>query len=118
MRAVIPTLFALSIGMTICAQQPSDSAYPLKVHVVSSEVSATCATIARGFNCGVLNVTIDGKKYRLEGDCGVLNVLHTGDYPARIVKDQAAGPAAYVRQYELLFANGKTGKYQVVGESE
>jgi hypothetical protein len=118
MKARFAVFFLLLMSAVVYAQQASNAAYPLKIHVVSSEVSANCATMARGFNCGVLGVTIDGKKYRLEGSCGLANVLRTGDYPGRIVKDNAAGAAEYKREYELLFADGKTEKYWVIGESE
>jgi len=118
MKLRIAVLFLFFMSAAVYAQQLTHSAYQLKVHVVSSKVSGSCATKRTGFNCAVLNVTIDGKKYRLEGNCGSVNVLRVGDYPARIVKDEAEGPAAYRREYEFLFADGETGRYQVVGESE
>lgn len=118
MKTCIAVPLLLLMSTTVYAQQPSNSVYPLTVHVFSSEVGANCATVAPPFNCGVLSVTIDGKRYRLEGSRASANVLRTGNYQARIVKDEAVGPAGYVRQYELLFANGKTATYQVVAEFE
>lgn len=45
-------------------------------------------------------------------------LLRVGDYKARIAKDDTASAYEYLRDYELLFADGKTRLYNVVSESE
>jgi hypothetical protein len=90
------------------AQNPAD--YAVTVHVQSSE-----ALIGSGMQ--QLNVIIGGKHYELEA-AAYAKVLPVGDYMARISQDKIDQDKQYVRIYELLFADGTTRKYQVVGESE
>ena len=90
--------------------------YKITVHVVSSHLmddcSSTCVWAQR------LNVTIDGKKYELEDASPRTDLLHIGDYKAKIVKEDTSKPYASLRTYELLFVDGQTRKYIVVGEEE
>ena len=65
-----------------------------------------------------LNVIIAGKHYELQGITSYDKVLPVGDYMARISQDKTDANKEYVRVYELLFADGSTRKYTVVGESE
>jgi hypothetical protein len=70
---------------------------------------------------------IDGKKIELVGPTtskkvyslpGPTSVLRIGDYPAKVVKDNNEHAYEYSSSYELLFPDGETRKYQVVGESQ
>ncbi len=74
-----------------------------------------------------LNVTIDGKKYILASENAAVvtglgqylaYVLKNGDYPARIVKEDAQNPAEYHRVIELQVADGVARRYTVVGEGQ
>ena len=59
-----------------------------------------------------LAVTIDSKKYDLRSERPERGVIETGDYKAKTFqKHKATG-------YELMFPDGKTRKYEVVGETE
>ena len=63
-----------------------------------------------------LGVIISGKKYCLSGvGNGLLSV---GDYKARLVKDEHRTSYQSVQTYELLYPDNKTGKYNVIGQSE
>lgn len=104
---------------SLAYSSPAD--YPVKVHVAASELTHACMDDPKGSDCGfhqLLTVTIDGKKYKLESSAWETELLPTGDYQARITKDAKANSGAYNRVYELLFSDGKTAKYQVVGEFE
>jgi hypothetical protein len=64
-----------------------------------------------------LSVIIAEKHYELEANTNT-KVLPVGDYMARISYDKIDPNQEYVRVYELLFADGTTRRYTVVGESE
>jgi len=118
-RAILFAIFAAAFAVTtsIPAVHAADQKdFSIKVHVSSSEI--------RGWGPGLvecITVLIDGKKYELARS----NVsgkeifpIHPGDYQARMVKDGAKGAGQFDRDYELLFGDGKTERYHVVGESE
>jgi hypothetical protein len=70
-------------------------------------------------------VVIDGKKYEMNSNDYVGAALLTGDYKAKLLRDEsppdAADPSAhyeYHQRYEFLFPDGKTRMYLVVGGSE
>jgi hypothetical protein len=45
-------------------------------------------------------------------------LLRTGNYKARMLKDDTKRGYEYNRTYELLFSDGGTRKYRVTGEQE
>ncbi len=107
--------------------KPNAADYAIAVHVQSSQLVNACYVILGHVTCDTrqhLNAVIDGRKYELNcnGDFDVL--LRTGDYKARLLPDEPRagdyqpGNYEYRKQYEFLFPDGKTRKYQVVGESE
>ena len=66
-----------------------------------------------------LDVTIDGKKYQLESELGMGDVLKPGDYKARLVSEKHGKGDYDVRQiYEFQFPNNWTRRYVLVGISE
>ena len=99
-----------------CAEKtpaPNPAEYTVTIHVQSSRL---IQTYNQAPTLQHLEVIIDGKKYELE--CPGSFVLSVGDYKARILQDKIAPNHEYTRQYELLFANGSTRKFAVIGESE
>jgi hypothetical protein len=94
--------------------------YPLVVHVRSSHLFHECDSVQFKVACGNnlhLDVVVDNKKYELDGgmaDC----LLRTGDYPARLVKDNAPGAFMERREFELLFPDGTGHKFKIIGEEE
>jgi hypothetical protein len=97
------------------AQKPPE--YPISVHVQASRVVDSCAgNPAQCFSAQRLTVVIDGKKYELEG--GRDTLLRTGDYKAKLDKDEAKHAFEYQRAYEFRFEDGSTRRYTVVGELE
>jgi len=117
--AAVLILFSVVLAHAAPAANPAD--YTVKIHVSSSELTNTCIDDPKGSTCGfqqLLTVTIDGKKYKLESSGWQMQLLPPGDYQARITKDVKEGSGAYTRDYELLFSDGKTAKYRVVGEFE
>jgi hypothetical protein len=110
-KVIFAILFMLPV-MACAEKKPvqNTSDYTIAVHVQSSE-----AFLGSGMQ--QLNVIIAGKHYELEAYANA-KVLPVGDYMARISQDKIDPDHEYVRVYELLFADGTTRKYTVVGESE
>ena len=110
--------FSLAAHVALAADS---SAYTIKVHVSKSELRTVCETIDEGSACWLhqfLTVTIDAKRYELESERPRPQLLSTGDYQARLIKDEKTSAAEYRREYEFIFSDGKALKYAVVGESE
>ena len=110
--------FSLAAHVALAADS---SAYTIKVHVTKSELKTVCGSTIKGSDCWphqFLTVTIDAKRYELEGEQLRPQLLSTGDYQARLIKDEKTSAAEYRREYEFIFSDGKTAKYAVVGESE
>jgi hypothetical protein len=115
----LAALLSLFLVHPVLAADPSD--YPVKIHVAASELANERTSDMKGSTCGyyqVLTVTIDAKKYRLESSGPRAQLLLPGDYQARIAKDQKKNASEYFRQYELIFSDGQTVKYDVTGEFE
>jgi hypothetical protein len=103
---------------------PNPGDYTVAVHVQTSSVAVDCSNVTNGdsvcFWNQHLKVTIDGKEYELVGNRAkkTLYVLRSGDYKAKILKEDTSRNYEYERSYEFLFADGTTGDFQVMGESE
>lgn len=119
---LVLTVLSLAICAPGSAEKPK---YPLTVDVVSSDYSVSCNSNYVCYGLPKLNVTINGKKYILASENAavvtgigeyMVNVLKNGDYPARIVKNDAENPAEYHRVIELQVASGVARRYTVVGE--
>jgi hypothetical protein len=113
----------LLIPTLVCAEKtkPNPSAYTVAVHVQSSRLVLSCGDVTGGSSvCSWeqhLNVIIDGKKFEIQPGTAK-NLLRVGDYKAKIVKDDTPNAYEYQRVYELLFPDGQTRQYSVVGEME
>ena len=118
-RSTLFTIFAATLALTAstCGAHAAESKdFPIKVHVSSSERKVAGPTWGQ-FNA----VLIDGKKYELVRTSSIGAIIfpiHPGDYQARITKDESKGDGQFEREYEILFADGKTARYQVFGEFE
>jgi hypothetical protein len=118
-------LFMLLTSVSLLAQdaKPNPADYAINVHVRSSRLVTDCGNVIQGSSiCSTyqsLKVEIDGKKYDLSsGPVRNPGVLRTGNYKARVLKEDAKKDYEYTRTYELLFSDGVTRKYWVAGESE
>ena len=119
MNKLLPTLFLVA-AVAAGAQTPPaptvPATYTITVHVLGSHLTDDCSSTCVWAQH--LSVTIDGKKYELEDASPRTDLLHIGDYKAKIVKEDTSKTYAYLRTYEFLFADGQTRKYIVVGEGE
>jgi hypothetical protein len=113
MKKISLLLLLLTASHCWAGPKPDPSQYTVNVHV-SSSLNIPTGNLSEQQQ---LQVTIDGKKYVLQGGTGLM-VLKTGDYRARVLKEETNNPVEYSRSYEFLFPNGETRKYYVYGEEE
>jgi hypothetical protein len=92
------------------AADPNPSDYIINIHVGSSN-------IAIGGRQD-LSVVIDGKKFELLCECVTGAILALGDYKAKLVKDDHKTVYDSMRIYEFLFADKKTRRFEVNGQTE
>ena len=122
MKNFLIALLVLTPSLAVAQKAEAGSTdYTIAVHVQSSRLVNECGSDTKGSSCDWsqrLTVMIDGKKYELEEQRSRVDLLRVGDYKAKIVKDETTRAYEYWRIYELQFADGKTRKYTVVGETE
>lgn len=120
MLKVLFAFLLLAPALAFAADKPNPADYTVTIHVQSSHLIDICSSDIKGATCGwtqSLTVLIDGTKYEIMDQRYDNAVLRLGDYKARIVKDDTSRAYEYTRTYELLFADGATRKYNVIGES-
>ena len=108
MRKIALAILLLSVHAW--AENPNPADYKVSIHVSSSGIGTTGRQD--------LNVIIDGKKYELLCDRSTGMVLALGDYKAKLVTDEHKTAYDSVQVYEFLFADKKTRRYEVIGQTE
>ena len=126
--AVMKVLFVLAMVLPSFAlaekPAPNSADYITTIHVQTSRIASDCSDVTNGTSVCFwnqhLDVTIDGKKYEMVGNRAKKNVyvLRLGDYKAKVLKEDTSRTYEYNRSYELLFADGTTGDFQVTAEIE
>ncbi len=99
---------------------PKSADYTIQIWVQSSRLIRECDTDTTGstcYNSQLLSAVIDRRKYELHRS-RVDNVLRPGEYKARLIADKKPRREEFSREFEILFSDGKTGRFSVVGESE
>ncbi len=104
---VLPTL--------ALAENPDPSKYVIPVHVQRSWVVWVSNDTSAQLH---LQVVVGGKKYELEETKGRQQLLKPGDYIARTLKTGAKTAYDDVQEYEFLFPDGQTRRYELVGEED
>jgi len=103
---------------------PNPADYTVAMHVQASRITLDCGEVTGGSSVCIwehhLNVTIDGKRYELNSihPLKTVLVLHVGDYKAKVVKEDTSKSYGFQRSYELLYPDGQTEDFQVIGELE
>lgn len=114
MKNVILSFLVVLVTSHAAAMAPKKGKYPITVHVSSSLIHSNY----RPLPILQLDVTIDGRKYVLQDTSVSYKLIVLGDYPARLVKDAHPTAYEYSQTYQLLFPDGKTRDFIVVGQSE
>jgi len=114
MKKILIAILLMTPALAFADKKPAPNPadYTITVHVYSSQVIDRTGTPKQ-----ILDVVIDGKKYELEA-LPYIDVLPVGDYKAKIFNEKISSNQQYSRVYELLFTDGTTRRYDVVGESE
>jgi hypothetical protein len=94
------------------ASDPKPADYTITIHVSATRIASA------GTGVQDLDVIIDAKKYELNSDRAVGQLLALGDYKAKLVEDSHKTTYDSYQVYEFLFPDGKTRKFQVVGQIE
>jgi hypothetical protein len=122
-RVFVFLILLSSASMFAQEAKPNPNDYKVNVRVRSSLLAFMCGGVSMGSSsCSSnqqLKVEIDGKTYDLlSQDHSHVALLRTGNYKARLLKEDTKLAHEYTRTYELLFPNGDTRKYRVTGEYE
>jgi hypothetical protein len=120
MKSALFVIFLMVPALAL-AVKPNPADYTIVVHVQSSKLVNTRDTDFEKSICNSelqLVVLIDGNKFELQDQRSNCSVIHVGDYKARIAKEDTSHSYSYTRSYEILFPDGTTRTYSVVGESE
>lgn len=120
MKKIFPLALCLLLGTMLASAQKqrySDSHraeqldYPLTAHVTHARVQ-----MAGTESVLHIEALINGTHVELEA--GATGLLHTGDYPARVVANEERKSGWFSRSYELLFSDGTHVVFKEVAESE
>jgi hypothetical protein len=120
MKAIVLAIL-LVLPSSLWGAKPNPADYTVTIHIVSSHLAQECEEPGSVVICGLsqhLNVLIGGKKFELEGGNSKSGILKLGNYKARQVQNDLVTPDEYRRVYEILFLDGQTKKYRVIGEWE
>ncbi len=119
-----PIAAMLLLATSLAWGAPNPAEYTVNVHVVSSRLETQFLSgKSPNQTTQELDVAIDGKKYELAGSPVRISLLARGfivpgEYKAKLVKESHKGTYASTAEYELLFPDGATKKFEVVGETE
>lgn len=119
-RVALLFVSAMVLASPANAQKTSD--YAIKVHVSASHIGYTCGVLNGDSSCkSVQQVTaiIDGAKYELQSETFFpKGIVALGDYQAKLVSDEQKLTHEFTRTYELMFPDGSTRKFRVIGAME
>jgi hypothetical protein len=117
MKKIAVAFLLLFATFAWAAADPNPAGYTTNVHVSSSRLVVEVPNgVALDYQ--VLNVVINGKKYELMSSSVKNVLLALGDYKAKLVQDEHKTAYDSLRVYEFLFADKKTRKFEVVGQTE
>lgn len=105
----------------LMGQAPAE--YTLGVHVTASRIGSDCGEVSKGTSScratQMLDAVIDGKKYELRSETILQKgVVALGDYKAKLVSDKQKPTHEFTREYDLMFPDGSTRKFTVIGQME
>jgi hypothetical protein len=112
-RVAVAVFLLLSLAWAGTTPNPDE--YTVNVHVSASHIVSERNEIG---DVQKLNAIIKGKKYELESTVPVGMLLATGDYKAKLVKDEHKTTYDSYQVYEFLFADKKTRQFILVGQTE
>jgi len=119
-KAAVALVFVALLSIPASAQK--GASYPVKVHVSASRIGYDCAVSRGNTACESvqqLTAVVDGVKYELESETILpRGVVALGDYQAKLLEDEQKPTHEFKRAYELMFPDGSTRKFRVIGQTE
>ncbi len=118
MRMLAVLLLALSLPAFAQKAKPG---YTVTVHVAETRTGSDCHDVTNGSSlCKStqdLVASIDGARYELRSETLLSKgLVALGDYPAKLVRDEQKPTHEFTRGYDLLFPDGSTRTFEVVGQ--
>jgi hypothetical protein len=123
---LLSTLAVVGTHHVFAADAKNDpSQYPLAIHVSASAYAPRYDFGRIDESSEIVTATIDGKHYQLLGPTSTPYVgkcchglLNPGDYHAKLVKDEHKTAYESLQEFEILFPDGTTRRFQVISQSE
>lgn len=110
MRKITLAILLFLSAHAWATDNPNSAEYAVTIHVSSSNLAVGGRQD--------LSVVIDEKKYELLCECATGTILALGDYKAKLFKDEHKTAYDSIQVYEILFADKKTRRFEVVGQTE
>lgn len=117
------TILALTLlfSLPLFAASPAAD-YNLTIHVSETRIGTDCGVAVGNSTCKsvqLLSALVDGAKYELESETFFpKGIVALGDYKARLIPGQEKPTHELNRSYELMFPDGSTRKFRVIGQVE
>jgi hypothetical protein len=113
MKTII--LVALILSTVFRSANSSAADYPVDVRVSADHILSDCGGSNCFFTLQMMKVTINGKKYELQGAASKKGPFPLGDYKAKLIQSKNKNG---LEVYELLLPDGTTQQFTVVGQQE
>ena len=120
---MIKFLLVSALGFSISVYAQSKSAdYTIKIHVSATRIGVDCGVFNGNSSCKTvqqLTAQIDGAKYELQSETFFpKGIVALGDYQAKLIKNTVKPTHEFSREYDLVFPDGSTRKFRVIGQTE
>ncbi len=113
-------LNAAGLSARAAEAKPDPSQYTLVLHVSASRYGEGISVSAIGPDIGseILTATVGNRHYQLRGYASGHALTNPGDYHARLTKDEHKTSYESLQEFEILFPDGTTRRFQVTAQSE
>ena len=118
LAAVFFSCLTLAVTNPARAADPAD--YPLSLHISASTYGSPANPLFE-----LVTATVGGKHYQLQGPTSSAKIfthgnglINPGDYRAKLSMDEHKTSYESLQQFEILFPDGTTRKFTVIGQWE
>jgi hypothetical protein len=117
---ILVCLNAAGLSARAAEAKPDPSQYTLVLHVSGSRYGEliTVGSIIPNPGREILTATVGNRHYQLLGDTSAKALTDPGDYHARLTKDEHKTSYESVQEFEILFPDGTTRRFEVTAQSE
>lgn len=115
-------LCLLTFAVPSLAFGQAKAGYTIPVHVLESHIGLSCNTTKGTSSCKstqVLTAQVEGKKFELESETFFSKgLVALGDYQAKLGDHKEKPTGEFTRSYDLMFPDGSTRTFNVIGQTE